>query len=161
VEDNVLKKLRALVGNALTWGLGWAIVGIVPGALIALLSPAAGGQALRVLGAVMLTFGAAGAASGVFFSLILKVVYGRKQLEELRPARVGLWATAGAMAVAFLALRGLSLNGTWLGPQMGWAVLLTAGAFGWVTAAGVTRIAQRSDGALTSGDHGSLRGGGG
>lgn len=157
----MLKKLRALVGNAVTWGLGWAIAGVVPGAVIAFLFPGAGGQALRIVGAVMFTFGVAGAASGVIFSLILKVVYGRKHLDELRPARVGLWAMGGAMALAFLAWRGLAFNGTWLGPEVAWATFLTAGAFGWITAAGATRIAQRSGDALTSGDHVSLRGGGG
>lgn len=141
----LLRKLRALLGNALTWGVGWGLVGIVPGALLVAAFPAARVEALRFVLGSMAIFGIGGAAAGTMFSLILQVVYGRRHLHDLRAGRVGLWAMGGSMLLTAGALWFVSAAGALIPPAFVLATVLTSGVLGWGSAAGATKIAQKSD----------------
>lgn len=134
----VLRKLRGAAGTALLWGIGWGLVGALPGLL--LMVPTTGG--FSVVLATMGVFGAAGFISGGIFALMLATVYRRRSLEELRPKRVGALGMAGAMALAFAgAIAFIGPEGADT-PADEVLLMLVAGGLGWGSAAGALRIAQ-------------------
>jgi hypothetical protein len=62
---------------------------------------------------------------------------------------VGLWGMAGAVGLTFVGLRMVVANGAAMEPPVGVALLLTAGAFGWATAAAGVQIGPRRRGRRT------------
>lgn len=140
---DLIRKLRAAAGLALTWSVAWAAAGVVPALLLVALFRNGTVPASRVAGAVVLGFAAAGLVAGATFSLLLGAAYRRQRLASLRARRVGLGGMAGAVGLTYAGLRMLVASGADMEPPVGIGLLAIAGALGWATAAAGVRLAQR------------------
>jgi hypothetical protein len=149
--DNILKRLRGVLGNALVWGVGWFTAGL---ALFV---------TLRVVGvfsfpwADVLGFairaGIVGAATGGAFSLVIRLLYHGRRLSELSWVRFGIGGgvVTGLFVPLFLQTMNL-LSGDGLVP---WELVLDDGLrmalFGGVAAGGSLKLAQLGDPLLPGG----------
>ena len=143
--DNILRRLRGALGNALVWGVGWVTAGL---ALLA---------TLRVIG--ILTFpwveligyairlGIVGAVTGGAFSVVIRLLYHGRRLSEISWVRFGIGGglVTGLFVPVFLLTMNL-LSGNGLVP---WELVLDDGlwtaVFGGVAAGGSLKLAQIGD----------------
>jgi hypothetical protein len=95
----LLRRLRGTLGTALTWAIGWSIVGL----LVSLTDR-------NEMGALMMSprhafwtsmgWAVIGAISGSVFSLCI-ATDGRKQIAALSPKRVVMWGVVAAVVLPF------------------------------------------------------------
>ncbi|MDP3675881.1 MAG: hypothetical protein Q8R44_12435 [Novosphingobium sp.] len=144
--DNIFRRLRGALGNALVWGVGWftaAFAGFavlrVAGILPETLSWAQGlGVAIR--------FGIVGVFAGGAFSSVIRLLYHGRRLSEISWVRFGIGGAVvtGLFVPVFLQTMNL-LSGDGLVP---WELVLDDGlgtaAFGGVAAAVSLKLAQRA-----------------
>ena len=99
--DELLRKLRGIIGAGVTWAVGWALVMMLIGIGISIVDPDSidqGEEIWRVLGIV----GTVGFFSGTIFGGLMALAEGRRtSLMELSPLRAAL---LGALAGAALPL---------------------------------------------------------
>ncbi|MFN8582637.1 MAG: hypothetical protein U0163_16885 [Gemmatimonadaceae bacterium] len=147
------RSFRAVVRNAASWGIAWALAGGAIAAAGELLSPGgaphsvaqrlAQGVAAGVLWGVR--FGLAGAVIGTAFSSVVRWRYRGRRLSDISPVRFGLLgAVVGGVGVPlFLQLMNV-LSGD--GP-VAWGLVLDdarwASVFGAIAAAGSILVARR------------------
>lgn len=151
--ENIIKRLRGAVGNAVMWGAGWAALGFAAFA------------ALKVTGnlpesalwidslLVAARFGFIGGIVGGAFSAFVGILYRGRRLSEIRALRFGIGGgiMAGLFVPVFLQTMNL-LSGDGLVPMQ--LVLddgLFAAVFGAVAAGGSLMLAQRAQGTLSGG----------
>lgn len=146
-DDNILRRLRGVLGNALVWGVGWFTAGFAVSA------------ALRVVGilteafswadglVIATKFGFIGVIAGGAFSTVIRFLYHGRRLSEISWVRFGIGGAvvAGVFVPAFLqTMNGLSGNGL-----VPWELILDDGLWaavlGGAAAAGSLKLAQRSD----------------
>ena len=143
--DNIVRRLRGALGNAVAWGLGWFTAGF---ALFA---------ALRVVGVFNYSWadaliyairaGIVGAATGGAFSVVIALLYKGRRLSELSWWRFGIGGgvLTGLFVPLFLQTMNL-LSGDGLVP---WELVLDDGLsmalFGGVAAGGSLKLAQLGD----------------
>lgn len=149
--DNLLRRLRGALGNALVWGAGWLTLGLVLAATLRILGVVSWSWA-EVLGLAMRAGIVGGIAGGVFAGVIRLLYHGRK-LSEISWVRFGLGG--GVFAGVFLPLFMQAMNllsGHGLVP---WGLVLDdallTGFLGGAAAGGSMKIAQLTD-ALPPGD---------
>jgi hypothetical protein len=131
-----LRRLRGIIGTALTWAVGFVAFFGLTRILVgdwSVLS-ASGIASLGIVGFIM----------GSVFSGILILIEGRRSLLDLSLRRVALWGAAGGLVVlgAFTLLSGTIAWDIWVG-----AVLATGGL-----SSGSVALAQRSEKKLLEGD---------
>jgi hypothetical protein len=143
--------IRGTVGIATTWALSWAAVAFTLASLTWIVNPWAGGF-LAVAGPVTLAAVFCGAVAGKVFALALGTLFRNRTLAELRPGRMALIGAVGGIVLPLAGAAVLALLGTSFAPVLVGASLLASGGLGAVMAGGTTRIAQRTIGALGSGD---------
>lgn len=145
--DNIFRRLRGAVGNAMVWGAGWAALGFTVFAALKVVGivPAS----VPWLAAIVLAgkFGIIGGVTGGAFSLLVGLLYRGRRLSEISAVRFG--AGGGIMAALFVPAFFQAMNllsGDGLVP-MGlvlddslWAVV-----FGGVAAGASLKLAQRAD----------------
>jgi hypothetical protein len=161
--ENLLRRLRGVVGNAVVWGAGWAA-----SAMVVFLGLKATGvvQSPSWLDGLMVAarFGFVGALAGTAFSAVIGLLYRGRRLAEISVVRFGMGGAVlgGVFVPAFLSIARL-LSGD--GP-LPLENLLTNGllsaAFGAVAAAGSLKLAQHARTMLpggTLGRAGLLEGG--
>ena len=152
--DEMLRKLRGLLGVGLGWGAAWAVIGAGIGVVLGLLSPDVwqSGPILEWA----LGMGLYGLVSGAAFGKLIAFYERRRTLDDLTLGRMAAWGVAGSAAVplVFWAL-GMFEPGT-TGRDIVEAMLLTS-FLGGTFAAGSLALARRAEGA--DGDGSGLEGG--
>lgn len=93
-----LRRIRGALGMDLTWGAGWAAVGM----LMEFVDP--GGRIADIWPAVL---GLPGLLGGVAFSVVLGIAAGRRRFDELSLPRFGV---LGALAGVLLGLLPLAIS---------------------------------------------------
>ena len=160
MSDSNIRRWRAVLRNALTWGAAWAAAG---GALIGALTLFDPGPGIESLGerfgvAVLagiawgVRFGLAGAVMGTVFSTVVRLGYRGKRLADIHAGRFALLgAVVGGVGVPLFLQTMNVLSGD--GP-ISWALVLDdapwASVFGAAAAAGSILLARRAE-ALPSG----------
>ena len=128
-----LRRLRGVLGNALTWGAGWSLVG----AAIGVLNVVVAGAPLSV---VILPFAYSwakmGFLGGTLFSIVLGIAEGRTRLDQVSIPRIAAWGGIGTLLFATPIAFGLGLTAEMLF-GLPFVVLLGAGS-----AAGALAIAR-------------------
>lgn len=145
--ENVLRRLRGVIGNAVVWGAGWAALGVAAFAALkvagVLPAPVSWLDAIMVAG----RFGMIGGIVGGAFSGFIGLRYRGRRLSELRAVRFGVGGgiLAGMFVPAFLQAMNL-LSGDGMVP-MGLVLddSLWAAVFGGVAAGVSLKLAQRAD----------------
>ncbi len=141
--DEILRKLRGLLGVGVTWGAVWAVVGSVVGVVYGLVAPDLWQWGNPILDWT-LGMGMYGFVSGVGFGKLLALAEGRRRLDELSLPRVAMWGVLGSAAVPLLfAAAGLfSVTTTWVDvvSAMGLTALL-----GGLSAPGAIALARRAE----------------
>ena len=138
---SIWRRIRGVLGTALTWAAGWAGVG-------ALFWVIDGGSILA--GAV--TVGIAGFATGAAFAVVLAIAEGRRTLDELALRRVAIWGGVGGLIVGGLTLAAVFAGGTplpwstWMGQLIRVASLGAGSAAGNVALARWAGRAELTDG---------------
>jgi hypothetical protein len=139
--DEMLRKLRGLLGVGLGWGAAWAVIGAGIGVVLGLLSPDVwqSGPILEWA----LGMGLYGLVSGAAFGKLIAFYEGRRTLDDLTLGRMAAWGVAGSAAVplVFWAL-GMFEPGT-TGRDIVEAMLLTS-FLGGTFAAGSLALARRA-----------------
>ena len=131
-----LRRLRGIIGTALTWAVGFVaffgLTRILAGDWSVL--SASGVTSLAIVGFLM----------GSVFSGILILIEGRRSLLDLSLKRVALWGAVGSLMVlgVFTLLSGTIAWDIWVG-----AILATAGL-----SSGSVALAQRSERTLLEAD---------
>lgn len=97
--NDVLRRLRGLVGIGVTWGVLWALFGVALVMGLRAFAPASAGEGALVVGRVL---GFAGFVSGVAFGTLLTVAERRRNLQSLALWRAGLWGAIGAAVIPLL-----------------------------------------------------------
>ena len=130
-----LRRLRGIIGTALTWAVGFAFLGTVIGVL-------------RGEWDVILTVIPGNASVGFFFgsvfAVVLSFVERHRRLEDLSIPRIGLW---GALT-ALLIVLGIQLS---LG-TLAWEPLLILSVFSGGLSSGSLALARRAEPKLIEGD---------
>ncbi len=95
-----LRRLRGVIGTALTWGTSWATVGLVLGS-IALRFVPPGVLPADALFQTTLRWGILGTVSGAAFAIALSLAEKRRAraVDELTGRRVAWWGAVGGAAL--------------------------------------------------------------
>ena len=142
-----LKRMRGVLGTALTWAVAWSGVGVVLGLVGAVVAPGAGSVVDWVVTLVGV-FGPLGFVGGVVFSTVLGIAEGRRRFDQMSLTRFAAWGAVGAFLVsAFLVLGDNSLLGFDKVLPILVMTLLGAGS-----AAGSLAMARKADHLLESGE---------
>jgi hypothetical protein len=118
VAMKILRRLRGVLGMAVTWGVAFGLIGVVGGVLLALgigtgVIPApAGGSRIIILSGlgVVARWAAIGVCSGLAFAITLMLAEHRESLTTLSSRRFARWGMLGgalgsaAVAAAFVAI---------------------------------------------------------
>lgn len=152
--DNRLRRVRAVLRNALTWGAAWAAAGGALVTAVALFDPSLGIESLvERLGMAIFSgiawgvrFGIAGAVIGTVFSIVIRLRYRGRRLADINPVRFAvLGAVVGGVGVPlYLQLMNVLFGDgpiAWglVGDDARWAAV-----FGAAAAAGSILLARRA-----------------
>jgi hypothetical protein len=153
--DNGFRRLRAMLGTAITWGAAWAAAGGALITAIALFNPSPGIESLvERLGMALLSglawgvrFGIAGAVMGTIFSSVIRFRYRGRRLADISPVRFAmLGAVVGGVGVPLYLQAMNVLFGD--GP-IAWGLVtddaLWAALFGAAAAGGSILLARRGE----------------
>jgi hypothetical protein len=162
--ENLFRRLRGAVGNAVVWGAGWATLGFAVFATlkVAGILPAEASWLDAVTLAAKL--GIIGGVAGTAFSAVVGLLYRGRRLSDISAVRFGAGGAlmAGLFVPAFFQVMNL-LTGDGLVP-MGLVLddILWAMAFGGIAAGASLTLAQRADTLLpgSSQDRSNLLGSG-
>lgn len=153
--DNIIRRLRGAVGNAVVWGAGWAACALAVFAALKVggVLPASVGwlDSLVVAG----KFGMMGGVVGGAFSGVVGLLYRGRRLSDISAARFGVGGgiVAGLFVPAFMTA-GRLLTGDGMLPLESFLTDgLMSAAFGAVVAGGSLKLAQRAQTRLPGGSH--------
>ncbi len=155
MTDSKFRNLRAILRNAVIWGVAWALAGGALVTAVSLFDPNPGIESLaeRVGMAVFagvawsVRFGLAGAVIGTVFSSVVRFGYRGRRLADINPVRFGLLgAVVGGVGVPLYLQAMNVLSGD--GP-VAWGLVtddaVWATVFGAAAAAGSILLARRAD----------------
>jgi hypothetical protein len=128
--NNLLRKLRGMLGMGITWAVGWTIVMFMIGTIIGIVDPDSidpGEEPWRMAGIIAL----AGFLSGAAFAAIFASAEHRRRIRELSVLRSACWGALGGAALPLLT----SMNDS---------VLSTTTPLGALFAASTVAIARRA-----------------
>jgi hypothetical protein len=145
--ENLFRRLRGAIGNAVVWGAGWATLGFTVFATLKLtgILPAEASWLDAVTLAAKL--GIVGGVAGTAFSAVIGLLYRGRRLSDISAVRFGAGGALMAglfVPVFFQAMNVLSGHG--LVPMglvlddVAWAM-----AFGGIAAGASLKLAQRAD----------------
>jgi hypothetical protein len=95
-----LQRFRGTIGMGLTWGAGWAVVGMAPRWLFGFNADVP----------FPFVFGFLGFVAGVIFSAVLVVAEGRRSLDQMSFPRFAIWGTLGGVLLSAFFVRVASLG---------------------------------------------------
>jgi len=143
------RRLRGVLGTALTWGAGWGVVGLGVGGLQAVALRAAATpipmELTRFVALVTLRWAAFGLVAGTLFALALWYA-GRRAgaVGVLAPRRAAAWGALAGVVLPLALVALLAAGGAVIPLATVLTLLVTGGAFGAGTAAGTVAIARRA-----------------
>ena len=139
-----LRRLRAALGNAVTWAVGWAPVGLVLGMWVAYgLPPRVSFWGIAF--EMALSTALAGFIAGGAFAIVLGVVERKRTLADLKVSRIALLGAAGGMAFPVVSFLISGLGGVNLGADFYLATLGLTGVLGAGCSAGSLLLARRAE----------------
>jgi hypothetical protein len=144
----MLRRLRGILGTALTWSAGWTAVGLTTGAVKVLMLRAAGlalpmeSWRFVLIGTVRWTV--FGAVAGILFSLGVMIATRRlRSLSSLSPRRAAWWGLGAGIVFPLVVVGGYAaVSGAPLLIRL-LPLVVTSGVFGAGTAAGMLVLARR------------------
>ena len=153
----MLKKLRAVVGNAVTWAAVWAGWGVALAWVLGLFAQPGAPGAWDFLPQIAAQGALMGFVGGTAFSAILGVLHRRYALAELDARRLALWGTLGGLVLPFgvlaFTLQGFGVPIT---PVLAAQTFLLFGVPGVASAFGTIKVAQAADRRLDGGGGGAV-----
>ncbi len=135
-----LRRIRGALGTALTWAVGWGVVGAITGVLEVVLGGDPVAAIPVVAGWVGASFGLAGFIGGAIFSTVLGVVEGRRSFDQMSLPRLALWGGVGGVLVGALLVANGAAIGLFSAITIALLPLLAAGS-----AAGSLALARRAE----------------
>jgi len=129
--NQLLRRIRGIIGTGLTWAAAWIGLGAGLGALA--------GFPLTYLVRIALTNSVGGFIAGTAFATILSIAERKRTLGDLSLKRVALWGAAGGVLVTSMPLAFGAPVAFLLGP------LLINGGIGATLATGSVVMARRAD----------------
>jgi hypothetical protein len=151
--DNIFRRLRGAVGNAMVWGAGWAACALVTFAglkITGILSPS-----VIWLDSILVAarFGLMGGIVGGAFSLVIGLLYRGRRLADINWVRFGLRGgiMAGLFVPTFMTAARLLSGDTFLPLENLLTNGLMSAAFGGVAAGVSLKLAQRANPLLSGG----------
>ena len=136
-----LRRLRGVLGTALTWAVGWSAFTVGLSLLF--------GAPLEYLGLLAISGAVRGSIAGGAFAVILSIAERHHTLEDLSLRRVALWGGIGGSVLLLTTLPIIALMGA---PITGVIGGLVRSAFiGAGFASGSVALAKRADRNLISG----------
>lgn len=137
------RRIKAAVGNAVTWALGWTVFGVGLGAFMGF--GIAGIPFLAYVARLALTVGLAGFFAGGSFALVVGVMERKRTLADLKVGRMALWGALGGMALPSFALLSALVGGSMITVSAMLAVLGLTGVLGAGCSAGSLLLARRAE----------------
>jgi hypothetical protein len=134
-----LRRLRALLGLAIAWGIIWIPLGLA----VVVIDTVARGRSVRLgslLGSI-LPLAAIGAFSGFAFGLILAAAERNRSFGALSTIRLVVWGTAGALAIPVTAAMA-NIGWTPISDMM--STLIAFGTLGAISSAATLAVARRA-----------------
>ena len=118
-----LRRTRGIIGTALTWGVGWSLIGLAGGVPV-------------------LNWGIPGAIAGGGFAVALAIAGRRRTLREISVGSAAGWGALGTVGAVLLAmpLLLLMMPALKIGPVLAVLAVLGAGS-----GAGTLAIAKRAE----------------
>jgi hypothetical protein len=150
------RRLRGVIGTALIWGAGWAVVGLAVAGLQAVALRASGVrvpmQLERFVALVTLRWAVSGVVAGTLFALALWYV-GRRggSLGALSPSRAAVAGTLAGIALPLVVAPLLVMSGLAVPLTVLLPFVVTGAVFGAGTAAGTVALARRAPAPLAAG----------
>ena len=137
-----LRRVRGILGTAVTWAAGWSVIGTALwlAADLLFLHAATAGPGVRVL-TFFATFGVLGFTSGAIFSAVLGLTEGRRRFDQMSLPRFATWGAVGSglLCLGVLAAESWQMPGTEL-LLLGFITVMGAGS-----AAGSLALARKVD----------------
>lgn len=148
-----LRRLRAAIGNAVTWAVAWAIGGFTIGVLAHFAIPALGISLWVMAPAMAVRMGTWGFIGGLAYSAVLGLVYRGRSVRELRSPGTWLWGALAGLAVPLAVVAfGIATGVIPFSPLFLASTTLIFGGLGLATSLTTIEIAQRGGERLESGD---------
>jgi hypothetical protein len=141
----LVRKLRAMLGMGVVWGLAWVPLTLTSVVIVSLVA----GQwpPWRLLAETTAAGALAGAASGLIFGGLLAVAERRRTVASLSSTRTALWGALAAVAppalFALAVIARIQYPWVYVVPMFGRILGLT-GILGAVCAGGVLYVARRA-----------------
>lgn len=143
----LLRRLRGILGMALSWAIPWGVAIGTTGGLLAYFIVRLPPGVSRIVVALQAALGngisgaVLGFLTGGVFSVVLISAEHQRSLPDLKESRFALWgAVAGAASAGVMILPALTLGQI---PALAWAVLMAVGtSLGVVSSVSSLRIAQ-------------------
>ncbi len=139
-----LKRIRGVVGTALTWAAAWGGV-----SFILSLAGFFGTGTFPIYLVFATLWGVVGFVGGAIFSVVLGIAERRRTFEEMSLPRFAVWGGVGGFLLSMLWVYGTGPAPT-LGEIVGTGVLMALMGAG--SAAGSLALARRADPLLESGE---------
>ena len=95
-----MRRIRGVIGIAVTWAAAWALVGSVPRWLFGFNTDAP----------FPIIFGVLGFIAGVIFSVLLMMAEGRRGFDEMKISRFAAWGAVGGVLLSAIFTRIASLG---------------------------------------------------
>jgi hypothetical protein len=146
-DEHKPSRFRAVIKNALVWGVTWGALGTAVATLIRLTDKIPLGHAIMDGIGMGVRIGVVGAIVGVAFSTFISLAYRGRRLSEISWPRFGLGGLilGGLFVPGFLQATHLLSDGT----LMPWNLIsddfIYSALFGGITAAGTMFLAQRDE----------------
>jgi len=96
-----MRRIKAAIGMALTWGVGWSLVGVLFGLVMWVIGFDPLGAGMIWWGAKV--FGVLGLFAGSIFSGVLGLAEGRRRFDQLSLPRFAVWGASGGLLLGGLA----------------------------------------------------------
>jgi hypothetical protein len=97
-----LRRVRGAVGMGLTWGAGWALVGLLIGVTSKLLPGLPWDSFFEVFDAPLPALAIPGFFGGALFSTVLGIAGRRRRFDELSLPRFAAWGAAGGLMLSLV-----------------------------------------------------------
>ena len=94
--NKLLKRIRGVLGTALTWAAAWSTIGAI-WAVLPGVSPVGGPSVLELVVAFVAQFAAMGFVGGAAFSVVLGITEGRRRFDQMSLSRFAAWGAVGGL----------------------------------------------------------------
>ncbi|WP_291156918.1 hypothetical protein [Gemmatimonas sp. UBA7669] len=126
-----LSRIRAALGTAATWAMGWAVAGLSIGVLSVLVPTLPLGWFFEVFDAPLPAMAIPGFVGGLCYAAVVRFAGRKRPLREIGFGEVALWGVGGGMLLSAVPALSLLDNGPGGDPDGSWrlpaaiAVLIT------------------------------------